>query len=223
MTLDLERERVVQELCSAYAHDQLTTGELETRLDQAYKSTDRGELATLLMGIPAVHLPVPAPRYAPPPTYAPAPRSPARPAPDARGRALPPDEARFVSVFSEIKKVGAWVVKPRITARTIFGSIHLDMREAEIPMQGVDIDIDATLAEAIIILPPGVGADVDCSSILGTVEDKTKPALPGAPRVRVRGGAVMASITVVTKMPKKEGAASWRSQLKYWLGLGEEP
>lgn len=221
MTLELERERVVQELCSAYAHDQLTTGELETRLERVYKSTDRGELATLLLGIPAVNLPVPAPRWAPPPAYPPAPVSPPRPAPDARGRALAPDEARFVSVFSEIKKVGAWVVKPRISARAVLGSLHLDMREAEIPAQGVDIDVDCFLGDTTIILPPGVGADVDCSSIMATIEDKTKAAFPGAPRVRVRGGAVMASITVVTKMPKKEGADSWRHQLKSWLGVGD--
>jgi hypothetical protein len=218
MTLELERERVVQELCSAYAHDQLTTGELETRLERVYKSTDRGELATLLMGIPAVNLPVPAPRHVPQPTYTPH-YAPARPAPDARGRALAPDEARFVSVFSEIKKVGAWVVKPRISARAVLGSLHLDMREAEIPPQGVDIDVDCILADTTIILPPGVGADVDCSSIMATVEDKTKTAFPGAPRVRVHGGAVMASITVLTKMPKKEGADSWRGQLKTWLGV----
>jgi hypothetical protein len=220
MTLDLERERVVQELCSAYAHDQLSTGELETRLERVYKSTDRGELATLLMGIPAVNLPVPAPRYAPQPTYAP---PPSRPAPDARGRALAPDESRYVAMFSEIKKVGAWTVKPRISARAVFGTLHLDMREAEIPLHGVDIDVDSILAEVTVILPPGVGADVDCSSIMATVEDKTKAAFPGAPRVRVHGGAFMASITVVTKMPKKEGADSWRGQLKYWLGLGEQP
>jgi hypothetical protein len=219
MTLELERERVVQELCTAYAHDQLTTGELESRLERVYKSEDRGELATLLMGIPAVNLPVPAPRFAPAPAYASAPITPSRPAPDAQGRALGPNQARFVSVFSEIKKVGAWVVKPHITARAVLGSIHLDMREAVIPPEGVDIDIDAILADTTILRPPGVGADVDCSSILSTGEDKTKTAIPGAPRVRVRGGAVMASISVVTKMPKKDGADSWRGQLKSWLGL----
>jgi hypothetical protein len=220
MSLELERERVVQELCAAYAHDQLTTGELETRLDKVYKSTERGELATLLMGIPAVNLPIPAPSYAPQPTYsAPASYAPTRPAPDARGRALAPDEARYVAVFSEIKKVGAWTVKPRIATRAVFGSVRLDMREAEIPPQGVDIDADLIFADLTIILPPGVGADVDCSSVMATVEDKTKAAFPGGPRVRVRGGAVLASLTVVTKMPKKEGADTWRSQMKYWLGL----
>ena len=48
MTLELEREDVVQKLCAAYARDQLSTGELESRLERVYKSGDRTELLTVL-------------------------------------------------------------------------------------------------------------------------------------------------------------------------------
>jgi len=52
MSLELERERVVQELCTAYANDQLSTGELEARLEKVYVSVEREQLQTLLQGIP---------------------------------------------------------------------------------------------------------------------------------------------------------------------------
>ncbi len=210
MSLDLERERVVQQLCTAYAHDQLSTGELEARLERAYRSTDRAALLTVLDGLAVVRLPVapaPAPRPSAP-YYAP-------------GRGIGPDEKRYVAFFAEVKKEGAWSPARFITAKTILGSLHFDLREAQIPLEGIDLDLDVMLGEAKITLPPGVGVEVDCSSMLGTVEDKSRPAIPGAPVVRVKGGAVMGSITVVTKVPKGERADSLREQMKRWLGAGD--
>jgi hypothetical protein len=210
MSLELERERVVQELCSAYAYDHLSTGELESRLERVYKLEERSQLLTLLEGLPAARLPVPLAHASPAPL--------ARPATLTPGRALPADERRYVAIFSEVKKEGAWTPTPRITALTVFGSVLLDLREATIPANGIDIEIEVVMGEAKILLPPGVGADVDCTSVLATVEDKSRPAFPGAPVVRVRGGTVMGSISVITKVPKKERVDSWRRQLKEWLG-----
>jgi len=210
MSLELERERVVQELCAAYANDHLSTGELESRLERAYKLEERKQLQTLLEGLPAAQLPVHVPHASSPPL--------ARPATLTPGRALPPGERRYVAIFSEVKKEGLWTPTPRITALTVFGSVLFDLREATIPADGIEIEIEVVMGEAKILLPPGVGADVDCTSVMASVEDKSRPAFPGAPIVRVRGGTVMGSITVITKVPKKEGVDSWRRQLKEWMG-----
>lgn len=214
MSLDLERERVVQQLCTAYAHDQLTTGELEARLERVYKSPDRAQLLTVLEGLAVVRVPV---ATVPPPAPVARPNAPYY----APGRGISPDEKRYVAVFSEVKKEGAWAPARYIAARAIFGSVHFDFREAQIPLEGIEIDLEVTLGEAKITLPPGVGVEVDCNSILGSVEDKSRPAIPGAPVVRVTGGAMMGSITVVTKVPKGERADSFRAQMKRWLGAGE--
>ena len=214
MSLDLERERVVQQLCTAYANDQLTTGELEARLERAYKSPDRAQLLTVLEGLTVVRLPI---ETAPPPTPTTRPSAPYY----APGRGIGPDEKRYVAVFSEVKKEGAWTPARYIVAKAIFGSVHFDFREAQIPLEGIELDLDVMMGEAKITLPPGVGAEVDCNSILGSIEDKSRPAIPGAPIVRVKGGAVMGSITVVTKVPKGERSDSFREQMKRWLGTGE--
>ena len=204
MNLEVDREEVVQALCAHYAQDHITTGELESRVEQVYRSTDKAQLLTLLDGLPAIR-PVPAvaaPMYA---VSEPAPRG------------LAPDERRYAAIFAETKKVGAWVPTRKIAAKAIFGTIVLDFRDAEIPAEGVDIDADAIFAEVTVILPPGIGADVDCTSMLATVEDKARPGSPGAPRIRVTGGAIFASITVKTKLPRREKLEGWRARVKGWL------
>jgi len=208
MNLEVERERVVQELCTHYAQDHITTGELELRVERVYRSADQAQLLTVLEGLPAI-----APmRASVVPLYAAS-------VPATRG--IPDDEKRYVAVFSEVRKEGAWIPPRQINAKTVFGGIILDFSGVEVPVDGVDIELDVIFAEATIILPPGLNADVDCTAMLGSVEDKSQPGAPGAPTVRVRGGAVFGGIYVKTKVPKKARMESWRKQLKSWLGTEE--
>lgn len=226
MTLELEREDVVQKLCAAYARDQLTTGELEARLERVYKSADRAQLNTVLEGLPAIQIarlgeaPVPVPNVAPPP-YRPAQPPPGTPSARderRRGRGLGPGEKRYAAFMSEIKKEGAWTVTPTIVANTVMGGVVLDFRETPIPAEGVDIYADVIMGSLKVILPPGLGADVDCSTFMGSVNDKSKAGIAGAPTIRVTGSTVMGDITVVTKVPRKEGESEFRAQMRKWLG-----
>lgn len=205
MTLEVEREEVVQELCAHYAQDHLSTGELEARVEQVYRAADRTQLMTILNGLPAVR---PLPALAAP-MYAMA-------EPTARG--LPADERRYAAIFAEVKKEGLWRPTRRIAAKAVFGSVLFDLREAQLPPEGIEMDVDVLFGDVTVLLPPGVGADVDCTAMLATVEDKARPATVGAPRIRVTGGAIFGSVTVKTKLPKKERLESWRAQLKSWLG-----
>ncbi len=205
MNLEVEREEVVQQLCSHYAQDHLSTGELEARIEQVYRAADRTQLQTLLDGLPAIR-PMP---MAAAPMYAVAAATP---------RGIPADERRYAAIFAEVRKEGVWEPPRRIEAKAIFGSALFDFREAQLPPDGIDIEADAVFGDVTILLPPGIGADVDCTAMLASVEDKARAGTPGAPRVRVTGGAVFGSITVKTKLPKKERLESWRAQLKAWLG-----
>lgn len=206
MSLELERERVVQQLCAAYANDQLTTGELESRFEMVYRAREPEQVLTALHGIA-----IPRGAAMPAPLY----QAPANP-PAIRDR-----EKRYLGFFSEVKKEGAWTAPPFARVRAILGTVVLDLREADIPVDGMFIDAEATLGEIKIILPLGVGADVDCTALLGEVTDRTKPGTPGLPFVRVRGGANLGTIVVETKLPKKDKMESWRAQMKSWLGRGD--
>ena len=206
MSLEIEREEVVQKLCAHFAQDHLSTGELEARFERVYKSADRRALQTVLEGLPAIGPLVPPPA----PLYSLANRS----------GELPADEKRLLSVFAEIKKEGHWVPARSISAFVLFGSMLLDLREAELPPEGIDIDLDVIFGEAKILLPPGIGAQVDCSAMMGSVEDKARSGLPGAPVVRVRGGAALGSIHVITKFPKPARMESWRAKMKSFFAGG---
>jgi hypothetical protein len=227
MSLELEREDVVQKLCAAYARDQLTTGELEARLERVYKSTDRSALHTVLEGLPAIQIarlgeaPVPVPNLAPPSPAQSRTPAPAQDRSGERPTGRGPGERRYVAFMSEVRKEGAWTPTPVIVANTFMGSLVLDFRETAIPTGGVDIYTDVIMGELKVILPPGLPADVDCSTFMGTVTDKTKGGVAGAPTIRITGGTVMGGITVLTKVPRREGESAFRNQMRNWLGSGE--
>jgi hypothetical protein len=205
MNLEIDREHVVQSLCAHYAQDHLTTGELESRFERANKATTSVDLRAVLVGLPALGAMVapPAPLFQ---------VGDAMPMHTSTG--LPAHEKRYAAIFAEVKKEGYWAPSPLIVGRTVFGNMVFDLREAVLPPEGVVFDLDVIFGEAVILLPPGLGAEVDCSAILGSVEDKAQRSAAGAPLVRVRGSTVFGSIVVKTKLPKKERMESWRKQLK---------
>lgn len=227
MSLELEREDAVQRLCAAYARDQLTTGELEARLERVYASADRQALDRVLEGLPPAQIPrlgeapVRVPNLAPPgaATSGSGPAQPRRSGERPTGRG--PGERRYVALMSEVRKEGAWTPTPVIVANAFMGNVVLDFRETAIPAEGVDIYTDVIMGELTVILPPGLPADVDCTSFMGAVKDKSKAGVAGAPTIRITGGAVMGGITVVTKVPQREGERTLRGQMRTWLGSGE--
>ena len=206
MNLALEKEEAVQALCAHYAQDHLSTGELEARFDHIYKSTSRAQLDTVLHGLPTLA----RMSVAPAPMYHVA----------TRTGALPPNEKRYLAVFSEVKKEGTWSPTPIITAKVVFGSVLFDLRDADLPPEGLTVEVDVLFGDAKVLLPPGVGADVECSAVLGSVSDKAARALPGAPVIRVRGSVVFGDITVQTKLPKPARLESWREQIRGFLWSG---
>jgi hypothetical protein len=98
----------------------------------------------------------------------------------------------------------------------------LDLREAEIPVEGITIDLDVVFGECKVLLPPGLNAEVDASAMLGTVSDKTRRGLPNAPVIRVTGSVLFGEISVRTSLPKPARLESWRQQLKAFFASGDD-
>jgi hypothetical protein len=201
MSLELERERAVQALCSHFAQDHLTTQELELRFESVYRAASLEELRTLTQGLPAL---VPMAATTPLPTY-----TVAAPAP-----ALP--EKRYLAIMGEVRRQGSWSVPSRVKASCWMGAIRLDLREAEIPDGGVDIDATCVMGEVRIILPPGLHAEVDGMAIMGEFSDRTAGTARtlAAPAVRVRGEALMGAVRVETRLPNEGALAAWKRRLR---------
>jgi hypothetical protein len=98
--------------------------------------------------------------------------------------------------------------------------VVLDLREADIPPDGMEIDVECIMGEIKILLPLGVGSEVDCTAILGEVVDRTQRGMSGLPFVRVHGTATLGEIRVETKLPKQARLESWRQHVRGWFGSG---
>lgn len=198
MTLELDRERTVQALCAHYAHDHLTTQELELRFERVYRASSVDQLRALTAELP----PLPPSMIEAPPLY-------------ALATVPPPAEKRFLALMSEVQRRGAWEVPQRVKAKAFMGAVRLDLRDTVIPAGGVDIDATAVMGEVRIILPPGVFADVDGMAIMGEFVDRTTGGAltPDAPRIRVHGEAVMGGVRVETRLPNESALEAWKRRL----------
>jgi Cell wall-active antibiotics response 4TMS YvqF len=116
----------------------------------------------------------------------------------------PPSGRGIVSIFSETKKVGRWVVPQHLRVVSVFGNAKVDLRQALLEHHETVIDARAVLAEIQIIVPPGVIVECDGEAMMGTfsVQEskrwsrKIPPPPANAPIVRVIGSAYLASVNI---------------------------
>lgn len=187
MSLDLEREQAIQLLCRQFALDHLTTQELESRLDAAYRAKSSAELRALTAGLPPLPLS----------------------ASTAAAATRPPGTAgtaaqRVFSVLGSVKKRGDWEPAEHIRALALLGELVMDFREARLRPGVTTVEVTAAFGTARIIVPPGLHVECDGSAILGEFSQKTflsaDPSVE-APTLRIVGTAVMGQVQVRMRLP----------------------
>jgi hypothetical protein len=187
MSLDLEREEVVQQLCRAFANDHLTTQELDAGLEAAYRATTSAELRALVATSSAV---VPA-----------NPATPEMRLPDL----LPAGHSLRVSaMFASVHKQGDWEPAPVTHASATFGEIVLDFRDARIRPGVTEVHASATFASIEIIVPPGLHIECDGSATFGEFSERVSMSAEvdaDAPTLRITGEALFAEVHVVMRLP----------------------
>jgi hypothetical protein len=199
-SLEVDREYTIQQLCTHFANDNLTTEELELRFERVYKAQSVVELEGLVAGLPAL----PATVAAPAGMFA---LAPARP---------PLPEKRMLVLMSNVKKRGEWTPAQRNLVRIVMGSATLDLREAHLaPGAITEFDVSAIMGELKVIVPPGLHVECDGMAIMGEFDDSTTSGdrSPDAPQVRITGTAVMGSVHVRTRLPGEGSLAAWKRQL----------
>ncbi|TDD51810.1 DUF1707 and DUF2154 domain-containing protein [Nonomuraea terrae] len=196
---DAEREAVVEQLRVASVEGRLTLAELTDRTEAAYTATTHAELALLTQDLPSAGMTAPSP-------------SPAR-----TGR----KRRWFVGVMGDSKRRGTWRIDQELGAVAVMGDVLLDLREAEVRTDEVDILAVSVMGDVKIIVPDGVNVDLDGVAIMG---DKKVDVLEGAPGtnvpvVRVKAYAVMGDVKVIgdaQAKPLQRGFAAWR---EHWRKL----
>ena len=191
----MQREQVVQRLCSHFASNHLTMDELEQRIDQAYKARSVTELDALVTGLPVL---ADDPSVATSDALVP-----------ASAPALPtsvPDRDLLIGIMSGHTRRGPWAVPRHLKVFTVMGGIVLDLREALIAPGVSEIEITAIMAGVEIFVPPGVRIECTGSAFMGAFEVDQRAqslAVAGDERIiRVTGFAMMAGVEAKVRPPK---------------------
>jgi hypothetical protein len=213
---DAEREAVVEQLRVASVEGRLTLAELTDRTEAAYTATTHAELAMLTQDLPAAGT-VPAGAQ---------PTAGARPVREGRKRRW------FVGVMGDSKRRGKWRIDQELGAVAVMGDVVLDLREAEVRTDVVDITAVSVMGDVKIIVPDGVNVDLDGMAIMGDKKVDVLEAAPGmnVPVVRVHAYAVMGDVKVLgdsRAQPLKRTFAAWREHWRQlhgedWRELGRQ-
>ena len=187
---DSDRERAADLLREAAGHGRITMDELDERLEVAYTAKTYGDLA-------AVTRDLPQPAQAP---------GTAQRAPVDRIGGTP--GAKFsLAILSGARRSGRWVVPPSYVAVAVMGGVELDLREAQFSQPEVTIHAYTVMGGIEITVPEDVDVDVSGVAFMGGFDHNASgPGVPGAPRLRVLGFALMGGVEVRRKPLKERDA-----------------
>jgi len=187
---DSDRERAADLLREAAGHGRITMDELDERLEVAYTAKTYGDLA-------AVTRDLPQPAQAP---------GTAQRAPVGRIGGTP--GAKFsLAILSGARRAGRWVVPPSYVAVAVMGGVELDLREAQFSQPEVTIHAYTVMGGIEITVPEDVDVDVSGVAFMGGFDHNASgPGVPGAPRLRVLGFALMGGVEVRRKPLKERDA-----------------
>ena len=177
---DTDRDRTAEVLREAHAHGRITVDELDERLTSVYAAKTYADLVPITRDLPAV-------------------QDAAAPSPNVRSSRIG-GTARFrmsLAILGGASRDGTWVVPPEYKAIATLGGIKLDMSDSTFAEPETVIKAYAVLGGMEITVPADAEVDVGAVGIMGGVDHGAEgPGVPGGPRIRIVGVAVMGGIEV---------------------------
>jgi hypothetical protein len=107
---------------------------------------------------------------------------------------------RLRVVMGSIERTGPWAVPQHLSARVLWGNLLVDLRTARLA-PGTTIEVDVTMGNVEVLVPPGVDVEVDASSFMGNVEDHTERSYSTGNVVRIVGRVKLGNLEVSTRRP----------------------
>jgi class 3 adenylate cyclase len=181
---DAERDGVVELLRRHCADGRLSLDEFADRAGAAYAARSRADVEPLLADLPPI-------------TTRPEPSETAA-SPSA------PKRRRVVAVMSAAKRRGRWRVDRPLTVFAFWGAVKLDLRDAQITLDRVEIRAWAIMGSIDVVVPEGIPVDLEGFIVMGARDDRVRdvPLIPGAPTVEVRARGLWGSLRVRNPTPK---------------------
>ena len=190
---DADREQAAEVLRKAAGDGRITFDELDERLSAAYAARTYGDLARVTADLPGPGLEAP-PAVAPVPGTFPAARI-----------GGTPGAGVSIAVMSGVERSGPWVVPPRHSVFSMMGGVKLDLREARFSQREITIDVVTIMGGVDIVVGEDIEVDVSGLGFMGAFDHRASgPGVPGAPRLRVIGFALMGGVNVQRRGPKKQ-------------------
>ena len=191
---DADREQAAEVLRQAAGDGRITFDELDQRLGAAYAARTYGDLTEVTADLPAPGPPPPpGPLATAPGTF---------PAARIGGE---PGSGMSVAILGGVDRGGTWVVPPRHSVVAVLGGVQLDLRTARFSQREVTIDVFTLMGGVDIIVGDDVEVDVSGFGIMGGFDHRASgPGLPGAPKIRVVGLALMGGVSVRRGQPGQD-------------------
>ncbi|MEV0056091.1 DUF1707 domain-containing protein [Saccharopolyspora shandongensis] len=185
---DAERAETAQRLTEAVGAGRLTLAEFTDRVDAAYQAVARGELAELEADLPAAPSNLPA-----------------EPADETKRRWK-------IAIMGGSDYKGRWRVPRKSGYFALMGGSTIDLRDATLPSQEIEIVLVSIMGGSDVIVPRGVRVVVDSTDFMGgnTVKVDEDAEMPNAPVVRIRTYSFMGGNDIKHPKTKKNWLAHWR-------------
>jgi hypothetical protein len=178
---DADRNKVAELLRDAAGDGRIDLDELDERLEAAYAAKTYADLVPITVDLPAHE-----------PSSPPVPKRDVLPATTTHNSSM--------AVMGECNRQGAWLVPAHHTAFALMGGVTLDLRTATFAERDITITANAIMGEVKVIIDAGTHVVVSGVPIMGEfhqAKDKIQPQLgPESPIVRIKGMALMASVSV---------------------------
>jgi hypothetical protein len=191
VSLPQVRERVIQQLTNAFAHDVITVEELERRLEHVYQAQSVAETEAIVVDLKSAAATGTLPR---PNSDEP------RQSHDQVAPVLSRD--RFVAILSASSRRGLWSVPHRLEAVAVMSDSTIDLTSADLPGDIVDIHVRVVMANMRIVVPANLRVVNRVGAFLANVETDPSldlaPMVPGTPVIRITGMATLANLEIVS-------------------------
>lgn len=177
LELEEEKSRLLDHLSQSYSQDRISLEEYERLVESITVVRTRGELEAL------THSLVPKDS-----------RQRLHPAASGSRRSAP---SSSLAVFSGSEIKGRFLAPSTHKSLALFGGVAIDLREAEIPEDGMDLHALALFGGIDIIVPRTVNVVCHGMGIFGAFSSRNNEShIPGAPTVRIRGLGLFGGVEV---------------------------
>jgi uncharacterized protein DUF1707 len=119
--------------------------------------------------------------------------------------------SHIVTLFGHRRQAGRWRLPGALRARALFGDLHLDLRDAVVSDDVVDISVIALFGNLTVDVPEGLEVELTGFDVLGDRELRLAPVprRPGTPLIRLRAYGLLGDVYVRTPAEGERPPTWW--------------